>query len=85
MEVVTDFIFLGSKNTVDSECSQEIKRHLLFGGKVMTNLDSTLKSNDNTLLTKAHIAKGVAFPVSMKRHENWTIKNAEPQVIDTFK
>ena len=67
MEVVTDIIFLGSKNTVDSECSQEIKRHLLFGGKVMTNLDSILKSNDNTLLTKAHIAKGVAFPVSMKR------------------
>ena len=85
MEVVTDFIFLGSKKTVDSDCSQEIKRHLLFGGKVMTNLDSILKSKDNTLLTKVHIVKGMAFPVVMNRHENWTTKNAEPQVIDTFK
>ena len=85
MEVVTDFILGGSKITADGDCSQEIKRHLLFGGKVMTNLDSILKSKDNTLLTKVHIVKGMAFPVAMKKHENWTIKNAEPQVIDTFK
>ena len=84
MEVVTDFVFLGSKNTVDSDCSQEIKRHLLFGGKVMTNLDSILKSKDNTLLTKVHIVKGMAFPVAMKRHENWTIKKAQCQRIDAF-
>ena len=77
MEVVTDFVFLGSKNTVDSDCSQEIKRHLLFGGKVMTNLDSILKSKDNTLLTKVHIVKAMAFPVVMHGCESWTIKKAD--------
>ena len=69
METVTDFIFLGSKITKDSDCSHEIKRYLLFGRKVMTNLDSILKSRDITLLTKVHIVKPMVFPVVMYRCE----------------
>ena len=77
MEVVTDFVFLGSKNTVDSDCSQEIKRHLLFGGKVMTNLDSVLKSRNITLPTKFHIVKAMVFLAVMYGCENWTTKKAD--------
>ena len=77
METMTDFIFLGSKITVDSDCSHEIKRHLLLGRKVMTNLDSVLKSRDITLLTKVHIVKAMVFPVVMYGYESWTIKKAE--------
>ena len=77
VEVVTDFIFLGPKITVDGDCSYEIKRCLLFGRKGMTNLDSILKSRDITLLTKVHIVKATVFPVVMYRCENWTIKKAE--------
>ena len=77
VEAVTDFIFLGSKITADSDCSHEIKRHLLLGRKAMTNLDSILKSRDITLPTKVHIIKAMAFPVVMYRCENWTIKKAE--------
>ena len=71
---VTDFIFLGSKITVDGDCSHEIKRHLLPGRKAMTNLDSILKSRDISLLTKVHLVKAVVFPVVMYRYESWTIK-----------
>ena len=74
METVTDFIFLGSKITADSDCSHEIKRRLLLGRKVMTNLDSILKSRDITLPTKAHIVKAMVFPVVMYGCESWTIK-----------
>ena len=77
METVTDFIFLGSKTTADSDCSYEIKRHLLLGRKVMTNLDSILKSRDISLLTKVHIVKGILFPVSTYGCEGWAIKKAE--------
>ena len=77
MEPVRDFIFLGSKITADSDCSHEIKRHLLLGRKVMTNLDSTLKSRDITLPTKEHIVKAMAFPVVTYGCENCTIKKAE--------
>ena len=77
METVTDLIFLGSKITADSDCSHEIKRHLLLGRKAMTNLDSILKSRDITLLTKVHIVKAMVFPVVMYRCEIWTIKKAE--------
>ena len=77
MESVTDFIFLGSKITADGDCSHEIKRHLLPGRKVITNLDSILKSRDITLLTKVHLVKPVAFPVVMYGCEIWTIKKAE--------
>ena len=77
METVTDFIFLGSKITADGDCSHEIKRCLLLGRKVMTNLDSILKSRDITLLTKVHLAKAVVFPVVMYGCESWTIKKAE--------
>ena len=84
METVTDFIFLGSKITVDDDCSHEIKRCLLFGGKAMTNLDSILKSRDITLLTKVHIVKAMVFPVVMYGCESWTIKKAEHQRIDAF-
>ena len=77
VETVSDFIFLGSKITADSDCSHEIKRHLLLGRKAMTNLDSILKSRDITLPTKVHIIKAMAFPVVMYRCENWTIKKAE--------
>ena len=77
VEAVTDFIFLGSKIITDSECSHEIKRCLLLGGKTMTNLDRVLRSRDITLLTKIHIIKAVVFPVVMYRCESWTIKKAE--------
>ena len=85
METVTDFIFLGSKITVDDDCSHEIKRFLLLGGKAMTNLDSILKSRVITLPTKVHIAKAMGFPVLMYGCESWTIKNAEHWRIDAFK
>ena len=84
METVADFIFLGSKTTTDSDCSHEVKRHLLLGRKVMTNLDSILKSRDISLLTKAHIVKAMVFPVVIYRCENWTIKKVECQRIDAF-
>ena len=84
METVTDFIFLGSKITVDSDCSHEIKTRLLHGRKAMTNLDSILKSRDITLLTKVHIVKAMVFPVVMSGCESWTIKKAERQRIDAF-
>jgi len=77
VETVTDFIFLGSKITADSDCSHEIKRHLLLGRKVITNLDSILKSRDITLPTKVHIVKAVIFPVVLYRCDRWTIKKAE--------
>ena len=84
METVADFIFLGSKITVDSDCSHEIKRHLLLGRIAMTNLGSILKSRDITLLTKVCIVKLWFFPVGIYRCESWTIKKAEPQRIDAF-
>ena len=77
METVTDFIFLGSKITVDGDCSYEIKRCLLLGGKAITNLDSVLKNRDSTLPTKVCIVKSMVFPVVMYRCESWTIKRAE--------
>ena len=77
METVTDFTFLGSKITVDSDCSHEIKRHLFLGRKVMTNLDSILKSRDITLPTKAHLVKAIVFPIVMYGCESLTIKKAE--------
>ena len=77
METVTDSIFLGSKITADKDFSHEIKRHLLLGRKVMTNLDSILKSRDITLPTKIHLVKAVVFPVVMYGCESWTIKKAE--------
>ena len=82
--IVTDFIFLGSKITVDGECSQETKRCLLFGRKAMTNQDNILKSRDITLPTKVHIVKAMVSPVVMYGCENWTIKKAECQRIDAF-
>ena len=75
-ETVTDFVFLGSKITADGDCSHEIKRHLLFGRKAMTNLD-TLKSTDTTLPTKVRLVKAMVFPVVMYGCESWTIKKAE--------
>ena len=84
-ETVTGFIFLGSKITADSDCSPEIKRHLLLRRKTMTNIDSVLKSKDITLLTKIHIIKAEVFPVVMYGFESWTIKKAEHQRIDAFK
>ena len=84
METVTDFIFLGSKITTDSDCSNEIKRHLLLGRKTMTNLDSIFKNRDITLLTKVHIVKAMVFPVVIYGSENWTIQKAECQRIDAF-
>ena len=77
METVTDFLFLGSKITADVDCSHEIKRRLLLGRKVMTNLDSLLKSKDVTLPTKVHLLKAMVFPVVMYGCESWTIKEAE--------
>ena len=77
METVTDFIFLGSKITVDGVCSHEIKRHLLFGRKAMTNLDSILKSRDIILSTNVHLVKAMVFLVVMYRYKSWTIKKAE--------
>ena len=76
-ETVADFIFLGSKITADGDCSHEIKRHLLLGRKVMTNLDSILKSRDMTLSTKVHLVKAMVFPVVMYGCESWTIEKAE--------
>ena len=84
METVTDFIFGCSKITVDGGFSHEIKIHLLLGRKVMTNLDSILKSRDITLPTKAHLVKAMIFPVVMYGCENWTIKKAEHQRIDVM-
>ena len=84
VETVSDFIFLGSKITADGDCSQEIKRHLLLGRKVMTNLDSILKSRDITLSTKVYLVKAMVFPVVMYGCESWTIKKAECQRIDAF-
>ena len=84
LEVVTDFIFLGSKTTVDIDCSREIKRCLLLGRKAMTNLDSILKSRDIIWPTKVHIIKAVLFPVVMYGCESLTIKKAECQRIDSF-
>ena len=77
MEIVNDFISLGSKITVDGDCSHEIKRHLLLGRKAMTNLDSILKSRDITLSTKVHLVKAMVFSVIMYECESWTIKEAE--------
>ena len=85
METVTDFIFLSSKITEDGDCSHEIKRRLLLGRKIMTNLDSIFKSRDITLPTKVHLVKAVVFPVVMYGCESWTIKKAEHQRIDAFK
>ena len=84
METVTDFIFLGSKITADGDCSHEIKRHLLFGRKAMTNLDSILKSRAITLPTKVRLVKAMVFPVVMYGCESWTIKKAECQRINAF-
>ena len=77
VETVSDFIFLGSKITTDGDCSHEIKRRLLLGRKVMTNLDNILKSRDITLLTKVCLVKAIAFPVVMYGCESWTVKKAE--------
>ena len=84
MEAVRDFIFGGSKITADGDCRHEIKRHLLVGRKVMTNLDSILKSRDITLPTKVHLVKAVVFPVVTYECESWTIKKAERRRIDAF-
>ena len=84
METVTDFIFLGSKITVDSEYSHEIKRHLLFGRKATTNLDSVLKSRDITLLKKVHLVKAMVFLVVMYGCESWIIRQAECRRTDAF-
>ena len=84
VETVTDFIFLASKIIVNSDCSHDIKRCLLLGRKVMTNLDSILKSTDITLLTKIHIMKAMIFPVVMYGCESWTVKKAEHRRIDAF-
>ena len=81
METVRDFIFLGCKITTDGDCRHEIRIHLLLGRKVMTNLDSVLKSRDITLLTKVHLAKAMVFPVVMCWCETWTVKKAEHQRI----
>ena len=84
VEAVTDFIFLGSKITADSDCSHEIKRCLLLGRKAMRNLDSVLKNRDITSPMKVHIVKAMVFPVVMYRCESWTIKKGECQRIDVF-
>ncbi|KAB0353364.1 hypothetical protein FD755_023932, partial [Muntiacus reevesi] len=83
-ETVTDFIFLGSKIIANGDCSHEIKRHLLLGRKVMTNLDSLLKSRDITLPPKVHLVKAMVFPVVMYGCESWTVKKVERQRIDAF-
>ena len=85
VERVVDFIFGGSKITADGDCSHEIKRRLLLGRKVMTNLDSTLNSRDITLPTMVHLVKAMVFPVVMYGCERWTVKKAECQRIDAFK
>ena len=84
VEIVSDFILGGSKITADGDCSHEIKRHLLLGRKVMTNLDSILKSRDITLPTKVRLVKAMVFPVVMYGCESWTVKKAECQRIDVF-
>ena len=84
VEVGTDFFFLVSRITMDSDCSHEIRRWLLLGRKAMTNLDSVLKSCDITLLTKVHVVKAMVFPVVMCSWESWTLKKAEHQKIDAF-
>ena len=84
VETVSDFIFLSSKITADGDCSHEIKRRLLLGRKVMTNLDSILKSRDITLPTKVHLVKAMVFPVVMYGCESWTVKKAERQRINAF-
>ena len=84
MEAVTDFLFLGSRITVDGDCSHEVKRQLLFGRKAMTNLDSVLKSRDITLLIKVCIVKAMVFLVVTYSYESWTIKKAEHQRTDAF-
>ena len=84
VETVADFIFLGSKITADGDCSHEIRRHLLLGRKVMTNLDSIFKSRDITLSTKVHLVKAMVFPVVTYGCESWTIKKAEHRRTDVF-
>ena len=84
MEIMTGFIFLGFKITIDGDCSHEIKRHLLLGRKAMTNLDSILKSRDITLLTKVWLVITMVFPVVMYGCESWTIKKAEGRRFDAF-
>ena len=84
VQALTYFIFLGSKITVDGDCSHEIKRHLLLGRKAMTNLDSILKSRNITLPTKVHLVKAMLFPVVIYQYESWTIKKAEHLRIDDF-
>ena len=84
VETVSDFIFLGPQITADGDCSHEIKRRLLLGRKVMTNLDSILKSRDITLPTKIHLVKAMVFPVVMYGCESWTVKKAECQRIDVL-
>ena len=84
VETVADFILLGSKITVDGDCSHEIKRRLLLGRKVMTNLDSIVKSTDTTLSTKVHLVKAMVFPVVMYGCESWTVKKAECRRVDAF-
>ena len=84
MGKLSDFIFLGSKITAVGDCSHEIKRRLLLGRKVMTNLDNILKSRDITLPTKVRLVKAMVFPVVMYGCESWTLKKAEPQRIDAF-
>ena len=82
--MIADFISLSSKITADGDCSHEIKRPLLLGRKAMTNLDSMLKSRDITLPTNVHLVKAMVFPVVLYGYENWTIKKAEHQMIDSF-
>ena len=84
VEIVSDFIFLGSKITADDDCSHEIKRYLLLGRKAMTNVDSIIKSRDITLPKKVHLVKAMVFPVDMYGCESWTIKKAGCQRIDAF-
>ena len=84
VETAADFVFLGSKITTDGDCSHEIKRHLLLGRKVMTNLDSIFKSRDVTLSTKVRLVKAMVFPVVMYGCESWTIKKAESRRTDAF-
>ena len=84
VETASDFIFLGSKITADGDCSHEIKRHLLLGRKVMTNLDSILNSRDITLPTKVPLVKAMVFPVVMYGFESWTVKKAERRRINAF-
>ena len=83
-ETVADFVFLGSKITADGDCSHEIKRRLLLGRKIMTNLDSILKSRDVILLTKVHLVKAMVFPVVMYGCESWIVKKAERRRIEAF-